>query len=827
MQEEYGPITAAIHLQMLPPPREALYWPLGRQVTCAFRFFDAHGEELREPVAIEPVAGLAPATARPVEAVPEEPAPSPAAPEAAKAARVRGSFRAARNTKEQQDGAAGSELESEGAPVSATTTEHAGVEGEAPMATPMTQAKAQGSAGEDSFRRNINQPKSPESATVADGGGATEPSFIKRRLWATIPKSAVRIANLEQERTQSAGRVLQAQSDMAMAAQSLREMAMARWQLLLSRTPQALIFVVFRTWRAYIDGEKRRRARNRLDEELAKEGERRAEAMEFEAQRQTRQVAAAAAATMRAVEELIEDLILDLEDAAEAEAAARRPRAMSRITAYRIAAAKRGIASARSLSTKAPQLPFASVHPGNLSLRSMAQHLVDHGLTTPDLYMVHDKRELHDLARQHGLAHVLQAPPPPPLPLVRSPAIMQQQQQPPPFGLQTPPMRHPKVPPLMPASPSSSAAIRSSWLAPQTTTAPSTSPVHVASARRHTTTSAPSAWTDDVSVTSFASGVGAQGGSSGSSSNAISGGSPFAMQTLRSSTPFLSCSRSAGKKSSPAAGQARAVTGSGGPRPLPALGMLPRAAASRANISQAAMKLHTIDLSERNATRSKLFLDERAQIKALEYAENFARVEAAARLLQQRLRARLSESITRRKMSVIMRIGKAHRATVIQKCWRNLMKRRFGPSYATVVIERCRERKRTDEFVRELLGGIVALAVRRINSRSAVRRIKSQNRQSGSSTKLLAASGSSASPIAGIRGQGANSRWERAASTTKEVLPQAKALDTPRAKAVVTPRAKAVGTPRGSKAGNGSSSARGGRAPSAAAPKKITSSKSK
>jgi hypothetical protein len=412
---------------------------------------------------------------------------------------------------------------------------------------------------------------------------------------------------------------------MAMAAQSLREMAMARWQLLLSRTPQALIFVVFRTWRAYIDGEKRRRARNRLDEELAKEGERLAEAMEFEAQRQTRQVAAAAAATMRAVEELIEDLILDLEDAAEAEAAARRPRAISRITAYRIAAAKRGIASARSLSTKAPQLPFASVHPGNLSLRSMAQHLVDHGLTTPDLYMVHDKRELHDLARQHGLAHVLQAPPPPPLPLVRSPAIMQQQQhqqqqqqQQPPFGLQTPPMRHPKVPPLMPASPSSSAAIRSSWLAPQTT---DPSPVHVASARRHTTTSAPSAWTDDVSVTSFASGVGAQGGSSGSSSDAISGGSPFAIQTLRSSTPFLSGSRSAGKKPSPAAGQARAVTGSGGPRPLPALGMLPRAAASRANISQAAMKLHTIDLSERNATRSKLFLDERAQIKALEYAK--------------------------------------------------------------------------------------------------------------------------------------------------------------------------------------------------------------
>ena len=342
--------------------------------------------------------------------------------------------------------------------------------------------------------------------------------------------------------------------------------------------------------------------------------------------------------------------------------------------------------------------------------------------------------------------------------------------------------------------------------------ASSTSPLHVATPRRHTT-SAPSAWTNDVSVTSFASGVGAQGGSSGSSS-AISGGSPFAVQTLRSSDPFLS--RSAGQNSSPAAEQARAVTGSG-LRPLPALGMLPRAAASRANISQAAMKLHTLDLSERNAARSKLFHDERAQIKALEYAENFARVEAAARLLQQRLRARLSESITRRKMSVIMRIGKAYRATVIQTCWRNLMKRRFGPSYAKVVIERCRERKRTDDFVRELLSGVVALAVRRINSR---------NRR-GSSAKLLAA-GSSAPPIAGIR---VNSRLERAASTTKEVLSQTKAVG--------TPRAKAVGTPRGSKAGgNGSSSARGARAPAAAAPsprgatapkqkKMSTSSKSK
>ena len=227
------------------------------------------------------------------------------------------------------------------------------------------------------------------------------------------------------------------------------------------------------------------------------------------------------------------------------------------------------------------------------------------------------------------------------------------------------------------------------------------------------------------------------------------------------------------------------------------------------------MKLHTLDLSERNAARSKLFHDERAQIKALEYAENFARVEAAARLLQQRLRARLSESITRRKMSVIMRIGKAYRATVIQTCWRNLMKRRFGPSYAKVVIERCRERKRTDDFVRELLSGVVALAVRRINSR---------NRR-GSSAKLLAA-GSSAPPITGV-----NSRLERAASTTKEVLSQTKAVG--------TPRAKAVGTPRGSKAGgNGSSSARGARAPAAAAPsprgatapkqkKMSTSSKSK
>ena len=95
VQEEYGPITAAIHLQMLPPPRKALYWPLGRQVTCAFSFVDAHGEQLKErrveqlkeQVTIELVAVLAPAAARPAEAMPEEPAPSPAAPEAAKAAR--------------------------------------------------------------------------------------------------------------------------------------------------------------------------------------------------------------------------------------------------------------------------------------------------------------------------------------------------------------------------------------------------------------------------------------------------------------------------------------------------------------------------------------------------------------------------------------------------------------------------------------------------------------------------------------------------------------------------------------------------------------------
>ena len=345
VQEEYGPITAAIHLQMLPPPRKALYWPLGRQVTCAFSFFDAHGEQLKErrveqlkeQVTIEPVAVLAPAAARPAEAMPEEPAPSPAAPEAAKAARGRGGSRAARNTKEER------ELSSGGAPVSAmvsaTASEHADAEGEAPTATPMTQGKAQGSR-EDSFRRNNSQPQSPESATVADNCGATEPSFIKRRLWATIPKSALRMANQELERTQSE-RILQAQSDMAMAAQSLREMAMARWQLLLSRTPQALIFVVFRAWRAYIDGEKRRRARNRLDEELAKEDERLAEAMEFEAQRKIQEVAAAAAATKRAVEELIEDLILDLEDAAEAEAAARRPRAMSRINSPSIRSARR------------------------------------------------------------------------------------------------------------------------------------------------------------------------------------------------------------------------------------------------------------------------------------------------------------------------------------------------------------------------------------------------------------------------------------------------------------------------------------------------------
>ena len=62
------------------------------------------------------------------------------------------------------------------------------------------------------------------------------------------------------------------------------------------------------------------------------------------------------------------------------------PPRISAMTAYRLAAAKRGVPSARSVSSRAPTLPAQSFHPGNLSFRGMAQHLRDSGLTSPDLF---------------------------------------------------------------------------------------------------------------------------------------------------------------------------------------------------------------------------------------------------------------------------------------------------------------------------------------------------------------------------------------------------------------------------------------------------------
>lgn len=136
-----------------------------------------------------------------------------------------------------------------------------------------------------------------------------------------------------------------------------------------------------------------------VDDDNLLERERRRLADQAASEAAAAKAAADDAEAAREVAELVSELITELEEDEAAEAAARRPPRVSNITAYRIAAARRGIAAARSLSTRPPALPTATFHPGNLSFRSMGQHLVDHGLTTPDLYMVRPRQRSTPVAK--------------------------------------------------------------------------------------------------------------------------------------------------------------------------------------------------------------------------------------------------------------------------------------------------------------------------------------------------------------------------------------------------------------------------------------------
>ena len=81
------------------------------------------------------------------------------------------------------------------------------------------------------------------------------------------------------------------------------------------------------------------------------------------------------------------------------------------IDEYRIKAARRGIPASRSVSSRPPAVHYAEpppFHPGNLSLRSLSQHLSDvlmrtKGIHSPAIFTVSNKRELFKLAKQHGI----------------------------------------------------------------------------------------------------------------------------------------------------------------------------------------------------------------------------------------------------------------------------------------------------------------------------------------------------------------------------------------------------------------------------------------
>lgn len=188
-----------------------------------------------------------------------------------------------------------------------------------------------------------------------------------------------------------------------------------------------------------------------------------------------------------------------------------------------------------------------------------------------------------------------------------------------------------------------------------------------------------------------------------------------------------------------------------GERPLPAVGTLPMAAASRANIGQAAMKLHAIDLEgvgERNAARRNLKLRERRQEAAEAAAVRRAKLNAAAQQLQTALRSKITRRSHLQHDQAVQRMRLNRVARVIQSGWRRYLKNRYGPSFAEIVLLHYRQRKALEGFMHEILDRCVSVAVKRAN-----RSFKGRKKPTGFSGELsgLPPGGMPMSPPAGRR----------------------------------------------------------------------------
>ena len=160
-------------------------------------------------------------------------------------------------------------------------------------------------------------------------------------------------------------------------------------------------------------------------------------------------------------------------------------------------------------------------------------------------------------------------------------------------------------------------------------------------------------------------------------------------------------------------------------RPLPKIGQAAMLAASHANIGQAAMRLHALDLhsvGERNAARRQLQWRQQAAADAQAAAEAHASLDASARHLQSVLRGRIARRSYKEKQLAVTRIRLNRVARVIQTGWRQYMSRRFGPSFAQIVITRFRERRRVEAIMTELIDQMIVVTVKRAREPGSRRR---------------------------------------------------------------------------------------------------------
>ena len=371
---------------------------------------------------------------------------------------------------------------------------------------------------------------------------------------------------------------------------------------------------------------------------------------------------------------------------------------------YRIKAAARNtprsmetrLAPARTLSArKAAPLPdFVMYHPGNLSLRSLSQHLSDHlterGVLHPSLFTKTSKREVLSLAQSHGVRLGDRVQVPPPLPLTgwckQTPAEIDLEAEAKAEAAREARKARESVPhlDLPPTSDEAVINVDINVTVVGVTAEPSTSPVLEAPPKKLMAAeeSPPKTPTADSPPIEF-SPTSPPSTKSSRFSRTIS---PFMAQSMADSHPLP---------------------------PLRVPSFTRATDIARAVLSEASLVIHATDFSDagRSSSRRASARRQKRELAEVVRFERQRRLVNAATTLQRHLRGLLARRTVAQQLAAKKRMKQRWAARKIQKGYRSHLRRMFGADFFTAVVEHYQKHKANTAFMHDILDKIIKSAV--------------------------------------------------------------------------------------------------------------------